>query len=83
MRRACLLVALVVAFLATTGAAVGPDASQAELIVYSLGSALALIMAIRIIIKLFVYIVQAAVVLASLGMLYLLADIVVRALSTR
>ena len=75
------LIVVVVAYLAITGAAVAPDASQMELIMYSLGSALAIIMAIKIIIKLIVYIIQAAVVLAVLGMLYILADVVVRALS--
>ncbi len=75
------LIAAVVAYLATTGAAIAPDASQAELIMYSLGSALAIILAINIIIKLIAYIIQAAVVLAMLGTLYILADIAVRALS--
>lgn len=78
IRRGSLTAGIVVAYLATTGAAVGPEASQAELIMYSLGSALAIIMAIRIIIKLFVYIVQAAAVLGVLGMLYILVDIAVR-----
>jgi hypothetical protein len=36
-----LIAAAVVAFAATTGAAVGPDSSQVELIMYSVGSALA------------------------------------------
>ncbi len=81
IRRGNLIAAVVVAYLATTGAAIAPDASQAELIMYSLGSALAIIMIIRIIIKLIAYIIQAAVVLAMLGMLYILTDIAVRALS--
>ena len=66
VRRGFLITALVVAYGAGTGAGIGPGSSQIELIMYSLGSALAVIMAIKIVIKLFVYIVQTAVVLSVL-----------------
>jgi hypothetical protein len=81
VRRGFLTAALVVAFVATTGAGIGPDSSRAELMMYSLGSALAVVMAIRIVIKLFVYIVQTAVVLAVFGLLYVLVDAVIDAVS--
>ncbi|MFI7543841.1 hypothetical protein [Actinoplanes sp. NPDC049599] len=75
------MTALVVAYGASTGAGVGPDSSQVELIMYSLGSALAIIMAIKIVIKLFVYIVQTAAVLAVLGLLYVLGNVAVNAVT--
>jgi hypothetical protein len=81
VKRGFLTAALVVAFVASTGAGIGPDSSQAELIMYSLGSALAVIMAIRIVIKLFVYIVQTAAVLTVLGLLYILGSHAVSAVS--
>jgi hypothetical protein len=75
------IAAVVIAFFATTGAADGPHSSQLELIMYSLGSALAVIMAIKIVVKLFVYIVQTAVVLSVFGLLFLLTSFVVNAVS--
>lgn len=81
-RRVCLVASSTAGFVATTGAAVGPGASRAELIMYSLGSTLALIMAIRIIIRLFVYIVQAAAVLAFLTMVFVLFRITIEAMSS-
>jgi len=79
--RVLLSAVMVFALVATTGAGMGPDSSRAELIMYSLGSALAVIMAIKIVIKLFVYLVQTAVVLAVLGLLYLLTRVVINAVS--
>jgi hypothetical protein len=81
VRRGALIAALVAALSLTTGAGIGPDSSQAELMMYSLGSALAVIMAIRIVIKLFVYIVQTAAVLAVFGVLFVLGNAVVNAVS--
>jgi hypothetical protein len=81
LRRGGLSTAVIVGFLATTAAVPGPGASQAELMMYSLGSALAIIMAVRIVIKLFVYLVKAAVVLAVLGVLYTVIRIVVGAVT--
>ncbi len=81
LSRGVLIVAGVVAFVASTGAAVGPGSSRAELIAYSLGSALAVIMAIRIAVKLFVYIIQTAALLALFLLLYVLASFAVNAVS--
>jgi apolipoprotein N-acyltransferase len=63
----------------TTGAAPGPDASQAELMVYSFTSAAALIGFVWIAVKLWRQIVQTTVVVAILLMFYLLAKLVVDA----
>ncbi|NMO53876.1 hypothetical protein HH310_22185 [Actinoplanes sp. TBRC 11911] len=51
------------------------NSSQIQLMVYSLGSALALIVGIRIAIKLFAYIVKTLVVLAVIGAAYALAKL--------
>jgi hypothetical protein len=55
--------------------AVTDNSSQIELMVYSFGSALALIVAIRIAIKLFVYIVKTLVVVAVIGAVYTIAKL--------
>jgi hypothetical protein len=81
IKKVFLIAAGIVAFLAVTGAAPGPDASRAQLIAYSLGSAAAIIVAIRIVIKLFVYIVQAMVVIAACTALLALAKITVNAIA--
>ena len=60
--------------------AVTDNSSQLELMVYSLGSALALIVAIRIAIKLFVYIVKTLVVVAVIGAVYTIAKLLADAL---
>jgi hypothetical protein len=49
------------------------NSSQIHAMVYSLGSALALIVGIRIAIKLFAYIVKTLVVVAIIGAVYALA----------
>jgi hypothetical protein len=64
---------------ATTGAAPGPDASQAELMAYSFGSAATVIAFVWIAVKLWRQIVQTTVLLAILLMFYLLAKLVVDA----
>ena len=81
IRPTSLITAAVVALAVTTGAGLGPESSQIELIMYSLGSALAVIMVIKIIFELRVYLVQTAVVLASFGLLYLLTSVVINAVS--
>ena len=63
----------------TTGAAPGPDASQAELLVYSFSSAAALIGFVWIVVRLRKIIGQTIVVVAILLMFYLLAKLVVDA----
>jgi hypothetical protein len=55
--------------------AVTDTSSQLELMVYSFGSALALIVAIRVAIKLFVYIVKTLVVVAVIGAVYTIAKL--------
>jgi hypothetical protein len=70
-----LIGALVV--LATTGAAVSPNASRLELMMYSYGSALAIITAIKIIIVLRVYLIKAAFLLAIVGSLYVAVRMIV------
>jgi hypothetical protein len=60
--------------------AVTDNSSQLELMVYSFGSALALIVAIRIAIKLFVYIVKTLVVVAVIGAVYTIAKLLADAL---
>jgi hypothetical protein len=81
VRQSSLIAAVAVALAVTTGAGLGPESSQLELIMYSLGSALAIIMAIKIIFELRVYIVQTIVVLASFGLLCLLTSVVINAVS--
>ena len=81
VRQSSLIAAAVVTLAVTTGAGLGPESSQLELIMYSLGSALGIIMAIKIIFELRVYIVQTIVVLASFGLLYLLTSVVINAVS--
>jgi hypothetical protein len=51
------------------------NSSQIHAMVYSLGSALALIVGIRIAIKLFAYIVRTLVVVAIIGVVYALAKL--------
>lgn len=65
--------------LVTTGAAPGPDASQAELMVYSFSSAAFLVGFVWIAVKLWRQILQTTVVVAILLMIYLLAKLVVKA----
>jgi len=81
VRQSSLIAAAVVTLAVTTGAGLGPESSQLELIMYSLGSAFAVIMVIKIIFELRVYLVQTAVVLASFGLLYLLTSVVINAVS--
>ncbi|MFI5897481.1 hypothetical protein ACIA5D_46060 [Actinoplanes sp. NPDC051513] len=81
IKRGLPIVVGVVVLLALTGAAPGPDASRAELTAYSLGCAVALIVAVKIVIKLFVYIVQAAVVVSALLALLTLVKIAVNAVT--
>jgi len=75
VRQGLLIAAGLIAYLAATGAAVTANSSQIELMVYSLGSALALIVAVKIAIKLFVYIVKTAVVLAVIGAVWTIAKL--------
>jgi hypothetical protein len=69
-----------IGWLASTGAAVPENSSQIQLMVYSLGSALALIVAVRIAIRLFAYIVKTIVVLAAIGAVYAIAKLLADAL---
>lgn len=75
-----LISSVLLLYLATTGAALGPDASRLEVTMYSFGYAVAVIVVLRIIVKLFVYLVQAATVLAVLGSLYILVRMALNAL---
>ena len=75
------LAAVVIAVLAvTTGAAAGPNASRPELIVYSVGSFLAIITVIRIVIKLFWYILKTLAIAAILLTVYVVAIHAIHAL---
>jgi hypothetical protein len=75
VRQGMLIAAGLIAYLAATGAAVTQNSSQIHLMVYSLGSALALIVAIKIAIKLFVYIVKTAVVLVVIAAVWTIAKL--------
>jgi hypothetical protein len=75
VRQGLLIAAGLIAYLAATGAAVTQNSSQIHLMVYSLGSALALIVAIKIAIKLFVYIVKTAVVLVVIAAVWTIAKL--------
>ena len=74
-RRAGLLLVVVVAYLALTGAGVEADASRTEMIMYLLAA----IVAVKIVIKLIVPILQAIVVLAAVGLIYYLVKVAVDA----
>ena len=80
LKRAGLIAAAVLVLCATTGAAIGPDASRIDLIMYSLGGLLAVVMVVKIVIKLFVYLIQAVVALGVLGILYLLVRAIIDAI---
>lgn len=82
LKQGGLSAAAVLAIIATTGAAVGPDASRIDLMMYSFGSVLAVVMIVKIAIKLFVYLVKTAVVLGVLGMIYILARIAIEAVGS-
>ncbi|WP_433378277.1 hypothetical protein ACQPZX_11390 [Actinoplanes sp. CA-142083] len=72
----------VIVLLALSGAAApGPDASRAELTAYSLGCAVAFVVVVRIVVKLFVYIVQAIVVVSALLAVFTLVKITVSAVA--
>jgi hypothetical protein len=73
VRQSCLVAAFIVVLAVTTGAAAGPDASRAELMAYSIGSLIAIVTVIRIVIKLFWYILQAVAVGAVLLTVYVVA----------
>lgn len=81
VKNGCLIVAVLILFGATTGAAIGPESSRFEVTVYSFGCALAVIVVLRIIVKLFVYLLQAAAVLAVFGLLYVLVRMAINALA--
>ncbi|MEV6848790.1 hypothetical protein [Actinoplanes sp. NPDC051411] len=70
VRQSCLAVAVIAVLALTTGAAAGPDASRAELMAYSIGSLIAIVTVIRIVIKLFWYILQALATAAVLLTVY-------------
>jgi hypothetical protein len=71
----------VVVLLALTAAAPGPDASRAELTAYSAGCAVALVLAVKIFIKLFFYILKAVVVVAAFLALFSLVKVTVSAIA--
>jgi len=67
------------ALVVTPGAAPGPDASPAQLMAYSLGSAATLIAFVWIVVKLWKPILQTTFVVSILLSFYLLAKLVVDA----
>jgi hypothetical protein len=75
IQKAALLTLAGAAWFASAGAAVPANSSQIHLMVYSLGSALALIVAVRIAIKLFAYIIKTLIVLAVVGAVWTLAKL--------
>ncbi|WP_157410652.1 hypothetical protein [Actinoplanes rectilineatus] len=70
LRRCGVIAAGTVVVLTGAGAAVTDESSRYELMAYSLGSALTLYLAVRIIVKLRWMILQALAVLAFAGLVY-------------
>jgi hypothetical protein len=71
LRTSLLITAGIIVLGATTAAAPGPEASRVDLMMYSYGSALVLLTAVTVVVKLFAYLIKAAFVLSVLLLLYL------------
>ena len=83
LAKTCLLITAAIIILGTTTAAApGADASRVELMMYSYGSALVVITAVMVVVKLFAYLLKAAFVLSVLLLLYLAGKFTVETVLT-